>query len=591
MAIPAWFWPNPPGASARGVALVPFGAGMAIPDWTTPQVWPFSGAAFGPAIVLGTGFPGLSSCAPDGTSGLSVLSYAGTFWHLASGGGILSSGSLPANDVYVGTARASGGILRYLGSAGTLWNSAASGAGSFGSTPALALVTDSTNFYTLLPAASAVGSMTSGGVSGTVGVLPVALAVPSCLAASASGGLLAVGGWSTALSLSGAAAAVLDPTDPTKMLAVGNGYALLWSAPSAQSNAWAQTQAVTGLANLVSCAWIPNGSQALACSFASGLVQTLNYTLGVLSATGTVSVTGAAGVSVTTDSLNALVVQSGQSALMPLIDTAGVWSAGTQVSGLPGVVAVLCSGAANAVVAYSGGVAPLTFAGSGTWIVGTPTALGFAPAAMAVDSFGLLYVVGSGILSVLSSALAVIGTGAFTGMPAAIAVTAGRVMVLANSTMQILGESSLIPPSWTVQQAVAAVSGLGANASLGLAQTTVFVLQTGKTNMYGLSGTPYNVAPVVSGSVAVWNGATWTPAVMGIGHHPSAIAFDSSGNVQVATVENDLWSYTSGAVLLTSGSVPQYQASGVSIGASAILASGGHIWVATSLPGVLVEAS
>ena len=74
-----------------------------------------------------------------------------------------------------------------------------------------------------------------------------------------SGAQLAVAGWNPALPLSGAAAAAMDPQDPTRMLAVGSGFALQWKVAAPYADSWAQVQAISGLADLVSVAWSPDG--------------------------------------------------------------------------------------------------------------------------------------------------------------------------------------------------------------------------------------------------------------------------------------------------------------------------------------------
>jgi hypothetical protein len=147
------------------------------------------------------------------------------------------------------------------------------------------------------------------------------------------------------------------------------------------------------------------------------------------------------------------------------------------------------------------------------------------------------------------------------------------------------------PGIWTPMGSAALA--LGASVGLGLSQTTLFVLGSGATVTLGFSGTPYALSPVLAGAVGQWNGSAWTTTVMGVSYTPSAVGFDASGNAWVATVQNDLWSVTSGGVVLTAGVVAQQpgQAQTVPLGASDLLAASGQMWVSTSVAGMLIEAA
>ena len=66
-----------------------------------------------------------------------------------------------------------------------------------------------------------------------------------------------------------------------------------------------------------------------------------------------------------------------------------------------------------------------------------------------------------------------------------------------------------------------------------------------------------------------------------------------TGNAWVVTHQDTIWSLSSGAAVLSSGSIPVFpgQLQTTPIGASAIAPVSGHVYVATSLAGVLVETS
>ncbi len=586
MALPAWYWP-PSGAAARGVALAPFGAGVAVADWTAPQVWPFAAGALGTAIALGTSAAGagLAGAAPDGSGGLWTVSASGALWHLASSLAVTGY-AMPSGSVYVGAAMAAGSGFAGAAS-GRVYGSSASLLGTW-PIPAITLAASGSVLAAPLPG-SGIGTMAAvGGATGLI-AFPSAITTPSCLTL-ASGNPVGLGGWQVAPLLSGAVAAALDMQNADLMLAVGSGHALLWSAPSAMSEAWAQTQSLTGLASLTAVAWRPDGTQALAPSLASGAVQVLGYSAGILSLLQTVTVSGAVSVAIAGDSVNALIAQSGQSQVMPLAYSGSTWATGTAVTGFPGIVAVAPVGATGAVAAYSGGLAYLGLSSGGVWSTLQTLALGFVPTALAVDPFFQVYVAGSGSLAVVSG-MALLGSGSWAGAaPTAIAVQDGRVIlaVPTDGLLRIFAKAT--PSSWS--QEGSGTLSLGAAVGLALSETVLFTMGSGATAMYGFSGTPFVLTPVLSGAVGQWNGSAWTQTALGIGHVPSSVAFDASSNLWAATVQGTLWSISSGGAVLSSGYVPTFsgQPQTTMLGASAVLAASGHIYVATSLSGVLIEA-
>jgi len=254
MTIPAWFWP-PSGTAARGIALVPYGSGLAVADWTWPALWPFSGGAFTSRQTIGSGSQGFSSAAPDASGGVWAITWDGVLWHAPYGGSPVS-GAMPSGQAYVGAAHCTGSGFA-LSATGQVYTSAAALLGSF-PLPARPLVASGNTLVAPMPS-SGIGLMNAtNGATGFI-ALPGGMTTVSC-AALAAGDPLAVGGWANAAALSGAAAAAQDPQLATSMLAVGSGFALIWSAPGRYADAWSQTQAVTGLANLSAVAWRPDGT-------------------------------------------------------------------------------------------------------------------------------------------------------------------------------------------------------------------------------------------------------------------------------------------------------------------------------------------
>lgn len=582
MAIPTWYWP-PSGAAARGIALVPTSTGLAVADWSTPTVWPFSGTTFSAGVTLASGTPGLCAAVPAASGNLWALTWDGNLYSVASSGTLATT--FPASGgVYVGLAADAATNKAYgVTSSGSyyIWDGATTTSGAFGSS-ARTVSQSASSMYSLLPVASGIGSVPfSGGASGLI-AYPAAITTVSTFAVS--GSTIAIGGWGTAPSLSGMAAAALDPQDGTAMLAVGSGKALLWRSTAPLSDNWTQSQVLSGLANLSALGWRPDGTQVLAPSVMSGAVQVIAYSAGVMSLAQTLTLTGACAVAVAGDSQHAVVAQSGQAQLTPLT-FGSIWATGTAVTGLPGIVSVAPYGASGAVAAYSTGLAFLQLL-AGTWSIVGAVALPFTPRVMTVDPFSIVYVAGSGSVAAVSGTT-LLGSGAWAGAaPTAIAVQEGRAIlaVPSDGSLYVYGETA--PATWSVQ--TTRTLALGTQVGLGLSNTTLFTLGSGSTVTYGFSGTPFSLTTVTSGAVGRWNGASWSVVPLGIGHNPSAITFDASGTVYLATTENTLWTVTSGNVAV-SGIITQYspQPQTVPLGVSDLLIASGNVYATTSMPGNL----
>jgi hypothetical protein len=587
MALPAFFWPSetPPAtwpySCARGVAMAPYNNGIVVADWSTPALWPFSGTAIASPLILASGTPGLSDVTADATGGVWTIGYKGSLWHQpASGPATLTT--MPTGAVYVGCS-ASGHVLASLGTVLT------SGGVVLGSWPTPAALFNSSGalMFAALPA-SGVGTMTTAGVTGLVG-FPAGMTTMSTLYAGPS--QLAVGGWQTAAPLAGAQTAVLNPNDNTAMMAFTANSALLWRGASPNADAWTQTQALTGLANNISAEWSPDGGHVLAASVASGTVQSISYAAGVIALIQTLSVSGACGIAMTSDSLHALVAQSGLAQLMPLTFT-GTWITGAAVSGVPGISNIAALGASGAVATYSSGLAYLTLA-SGGWGITNTLALGYAPTALTTDNFGQVYAAGSGHVSVASSGGVLIGSGAWTGgAPTSIAVQAGRVlMAVPNDGLLYIYGPSIPGAVVTWQQQGSSPLVASGTVNLALSDTTLFAMTTGATVMWGFSGTPFVLTSVVSGVVAQRAGGSWTVTPLGIGQTPTALGYDGSGNLRVATVQNTQWSIATNGSVNSSGSLFTYplQTQITPLGVSAMLAFASGMIGITSLPGTVME--
>ena len=320
-------------------------------------------------------------------------------------------------------------------------------------------------------------------------------------------------------------------------------------------------------------------------------MQVLDFTLGVLSLAQTLVLSGACSIAVTGDSIHALVAQSGQAQAATLTYSAGLWASGTPVGGLGGIVAVAPIGASGAVAAVSGGLQYLNLT-AGVWASGATVPLSFMPVVLGLDAFNQVYAAGNGGIAMASgSTLVASGTYTGSGVPSAIAVQQGRII------LRVSGDGQLRTFGYTAsgtlaQQTTTAIS-LGFPVGLALSTTTLFAMGSGGTMTFGFSGSPYVLTPVQSGLVGFWGGASWTTAGMGIGHLPAAIGLDASGGAWVATKQNTLWHIASGGSVLTSGALQQYsgQTQTVPLCPSALIVASGAAYVATSIPGVLEQVA
>ncbi len=568
------------------MALVPYAAGMAVADWSTPKIWPFV-SGFNTPISLASGTPGFCGAAAGASGDVWALTYDGRLFNVASGGATTLITTFPSGQCYVG--------LAFGGPSGYPYAVASSGrfygypglptSGNFNTGCWFAAASSST-LYALCPALSGVGKAPLNGAATGLIALPAALATPTCILYS--GSTLAVGGYQAAPTLYGATAAALCSSYPTYVLGVGSGAATLWSAPSQYADAWNQTLQVTGAFDFTGVAWRPDGAQALACC-STGTVEVFSFTSGgALAVAQTVSgVASGCGITVAGDSAHALVAQSGLSQALALAYSAGSWAVGAAVTGLPGIVAVAPAGASGAFAAFSGGVALLNQ--GAPWTLAANVATSFVPTCLTTDYFGNAWVAGSGAVAQFSPTLSLLASGTWSGAaPTAIAIQQGRVLLAipGDNLIRVFGLSS--PEQLTQQGSYAAA--LGAKVGLALSTTTLFVLGSGTTQIYGFSGTPFALSLVLSGAVGTYVGTSWSITPLGVGHVPSALCFDASGSLQVATIQNTWWTKTSGAVL-TSGIVPQYsgQTQSVPLGAAALLALNNSLYCATALPGVLIQ--
>lgn len=594
-----WFFP---GIVSGTVPAVSFGAvsgGVSratgiVADWRLPVVY-FAGtvAQMLPSAGLDVG---VAAIAASGTAGAYwALTRDGVLSSGIAGGSFTSVATLPLG-MYSNVTIQNNSPYSLSSVSGNVYTSGATLFSTFG-TVATNLVYNTANalFYSFLPVSQKIGNINSSGVTGVI-ALPASISAATALATPITADTtIAIGGQSN-FALSGAAAYALDPATGTQMLGVGSGRAIVWNATSTiNTDAWAQGQVLTsGVANLAAVAWLPNGTQALASDPASGVVQVFQYAASVLSLVQTLTVSGAGALAVLPSNTDALVCRSTSNQVLPLYVSGASWTAsGTALSlTAPNAIATLGSGAAA--VGYASGVALLTQT-AGVWAITATGTTNILPTAMTTDLFGNVLLAGSGgafavIASGNVSTLLSSGVLSGGGAPTAAAWSQGRWFLAtpAVSGVYVLGLSA--PNTWTQQASGLTVSGTPAGIAIG--GTTVFTgSMAGGTPLFCLSGAPYALVPVQQGFVGVWNGSVWATGSLGAGVIPSAIGYDTSGNVNVACVNNTTYSFSTAAALLSSGTVAPYtgQLVNIPLGLSYLFVSGGSLYASTSLAGAVAQ--
>lgn len=641
---------------ARSVSIVPFGSGeILLPLWTGPESWLYTsasglavsgvylaGGAYG-AGNYGVGpYPngplgsmcGFGSACSDTSGNAWLAQYTGSLVYLLSGG-TFNSYALPGGSMFVGTAFCTGfglpytvnnigniytqsgtGVVfvgSYFPSGGAVYGTGVYGSGLYSSfalgvSSVWALACNNTTLYSFAPGTLESFNLTSSGFAGSGVPINAPIIVPTCLATS--GNYVALGGWNQAtlgsgLATSGIITMAFDNYNSNALaLRPIQGRVDLYTGPS---EVWSFVQSMSGITNPDNAAWDSNGVNAIVTDPVTGAVYGLTYALSTISITSTLSgITDASAVIIQPDDITAFVCQPTQNQVrqLDLIGTNWVTGGTFALSGASTLVTLPT--ASGVAVGYASGVAFLQGHGQSYSIVAN-VPLTYVPSNLEIDIYGNVLCVGS------TNTLGVFTP--FTGMASGVQInwagsavdsiySQGQLVVL-DSTNNIYRYFSQYSggsySQYNAQQFfVSGVSGIGIgispisqNASGG----TVFTFTSGGAGTVYQSQFvgPFNLAPIVSGVVGIFNivSGTWTSTTPLLAYDtPTAIAFDTSGNIQVATRNNNLYEIATSGTIITSAGIPVYtgQTQTTPLGISAMMAvSGGHLWGASSLNGSLVE--
>lgn len=579
-------------ASLKAAALAPLGAsGFALPVVNTADIWQFVSGAVSDtgasAIVSGYGF----SCATSDVSGnVYAAQYSGSVVMLNTGGAVSATYPLPSGHVFEGMAYVSGYGAPYLSSTdGNLWtliSGAISGVTpAFGATLAKTLHVSGNTLFSLSPPTSAVlyHSLASA-VSGVSGAITAPLYAVSCLAVSAAG--IAVGGWDQASLVSGFTVLAADPNVSTNLVAISSTSGTASLITSDALGNWSISQTLSGVTSGQYATWEPAGNYIFVGAPTVSSLYVLQYSVGTLSLSQTLTISGSAASTFTPDSVYGLNCQPAANKITALTFS-GSWApSGTITIGNPqSVVGVSSTQAAAGCVS---GLAYLYLTG-GSWAVSGTVSLPYIPTALACDPEGNVYAAGAsganGYFSVISG-LSVASSATWTGAAAGLVYLNGQVVVgdPTNDLLRLFGPVSGV---WGQRSSVSAPSGA---VSLAFNGDTLFATGISGTGEWNFTS-PYHVSPARLGAVAVYASGSWTTASLGVGQQPTAAAWNPSGQVSVATLGNTLYSISVTGGVIASGAIAQSpnQPQSTPIGLSYLRWLGTSLYGSTSLNDSLVQ--
>jgi len=606
VASPSYFFPNNT-LKAQSAAFALWPSGAVVPVWTEKAAYSMNATGVFTALTLPSSATdpviwsdatrtghGYFGCAADGVGGVWMSADYGKLAYLpypnTSSGFIVDT---PVTEALVGLVvtgiASSGNTAIALDASGNIYTSTSRYPGVLNTLPVgfntlcKGLSTDNVNLYTAEPLVGRLGIMNL--VSRAVSYSATPMVLPGIVAASASG--VAVGGWSYASLPSGAIAFAASSSAASTMAAFAQPaiVALL----SGIDPYWTISSQLTGLTSCTAIAWNPDDSQILA-SVASG-VTVVGVLEGNLVLDQQLSVPGAASVAITPDGSNALVCVPSSNEITVLINDLDIWSVGTSFA-IADPVAVMITSATAGWAISGTNVYPLIRAGN-VWSTEPPLALGFTGIAVGEDAYGNVYITGgtgtTGYLAIIDSG-AIVDTVTWTGDGYGISMTfeLGQCAVLLsdNQTIRAFGVIS----GQITEEGITGVAVPTGCSFIGGTPSSVWLCGTSAIEQCWW-GKPYALHRYRTGQIGLYNGSSWASASLGIFHDPSAIAWDASGNIWVATAENDLYAFSSTLTQTSYNAIPDYtgQVPGTMMGISSLTWWNDSLYATTLFPGAVIN--
>ena len=570
---------------ARSTAITPE---FLIPDFYAPQIWASGASGLISYAVSGIVTGGFADGVSDGNGGLWVVGNTGFIADVTASGAVDSGFVTPVNTAFTGVALSSGGVAYAMSSNGTIYAaSGSSGATALSpsfNTLARGLLASGSTLYTILPTQQSIGTYdlataASGAVSGT-------MTNPSCFAISASG-VLGVCGWADSTLMNGFTQFSMSPGTMGMLVGLNTPNNQLMMLMD-KNRTWMVQQTIS-INEPDYLAWTPNGEQLFVNSSASGVVQLYNMDVDRFNLAQTFTLSDAGAVVVIPNSLTAFVCQTPLNQITLFNASNNIWASGATIAiNGPTDVYALSNTQVFATIAY--GFAYINEANQ-VWSVGASGALSYTPTTITQDEFGILYVTGSssttGYLTAIASGV-VLGGSSWAGSADDLLWIQGQLCVTdsTNSLVRIFG---LINGQFT--QMNTAPAPMGSPVPIAVTDSGESIFVGGSTMSYQYQfAQPFTLQATQTSTASLYVSGGWNNTALGIGERPSACTFDDSGNLWVATQENNVYEINTGGIV-SSQMVPQYgqQPQITPIGLSSLMWNNGHLYATSCLEGGIVE--
>jgi hypothetical protein len=594
-------------------------SGVFLPAWEHPSAYQLNAGVIATTAVSGSTELGFAGVAPSGNVGLWLLPFYGPL-SLYNMSGIVNA-YVPPNAAIVFTGLGSLSTVPYavdasgniytlaentttidilslydvlstadLFASSGLGTSGLVAIGTFGS-PALTLSGQGNKLYTLSATASGIGTATiSGTGSGAVvtsSLIATPMPVPSCLAVS--GSLIAVGGWGTMTISSGFSALAANPLNNTSFIGATPAVSAISYWQLNGLNGWAETQTLSGIGSLNALAWSSIGNTLLGTDSINNVLSVFNYTFGSLTRSQTLALSGATAVGLTPNATKALACQPSLNTVTSLSLGGSTWALGAPLS-IAKASSVFLPTASTAVVGASGALVNLQYT-LGAWVIGASTTLSFTPSYLASDSLGNIIAAGTqganGYLYTQGL------TATFSGSVVGLFYQQGQ-YVIADGTNSRLRVFSLFAGALTEQndyQGPNSLQALNATSIISpiTVATTIIAAGSGATEFFNLSA-PYALAANKNGEVSTYNGSGWVTTNLQ-SYIPTALTFDPSGRITVATLQNELFTISPTGGVIASGVITQFtgQPQATPLGISSLQWINNSLFATSSLNDIVLE--
>ena len=588
----------PDNSRGRSVAVTAYASGLLIANWPEKVAWYGNASGLVSAIVSGSSGFGYCDAVTDNVSGAWLFPYnGGPVVNIASGGA-QTTYAAPNNPIFTGAAYSPTQNRVYANNAsGVIYTPTGTGLAQispgFNFTAPWQLSASGATLFAINSPASAISTFTlTASAAGTSGSIGSPVSFPCAL--TAASGRVGVGGWNNALIASGVAAIDVNPSNKNIALGVNTTANAITLYQNVGGENWNLIQTISGYGAPRRVAWMPNGLMAWVTDAASGLATQINFSAGTISTGQSVPFPSAYFVSAFPgNNSNALLAQNagvGSASATTLFLSGATWVSGA-TSVLQSIASVHGYDSSHGAIGYASGVAFVSVSGNALTVSSSAT-LPYQPQAITDDTNGNIVPAGSNAVSGFFSTF--VGT------------ASGQTLSWAGSGASVIYASGQIavadPPNHLVRV-------FGTDGTVYSQASTITVSASGTDNMRMATETVFSASPTASGtlllqflipntldylrtsSLSVYVSGSFHTLALGVSHQPAALAFDVSGNLWGATIQNDLYSVSATGGLISSGAIAQAspQPQTTPIGVSSMLWWNGHLYASSSLEGSLIQ--